>query len=119
MLIATRLLATEESGFLGGAQSARRLEVQPGHGVQVALYLFPYSQDGRSRRLDGLFGDRGPGHVDVEIAKVVFGERRFQSFFKFCFVRNPWDRLVSAFHYLRHGHPDSPIVNVVKASLFY
>ena len=68
---------------------------------------------------DGLFGNRGPGHMDVEIAKVVFGKWRFQSFFKFCFVRNPWDRLVSAFHYLRHGRPDSPIVNVVKASLSF
>jgi hypothetical protein len=68
---------------------------------------------------DGLFGDRAAGHMDVETAKVVFGEWRFRSFFKFCFVRNPWDRLVSAFHYLRHGHPDSPIANVVKASLSF
>jgi chondroitin 4-sulfotransferase 11 len=31
----------------------------------------------------------------------------------------PLDRLVSAFHYLRHGRRDSPIVNVVKASLSF
>lgn len=27
----------------------------------------------------------------------------FEHYFKFAFVRNPWDRLVSAFHYIRAG----------------
>jgi hypothetical protein len=29
--------------------------------------------------------------------------RKFREFFKFAFVRNPWDRLVSAFFYLKDG----------------
>jgi hypothetical protein len=59
------------------------------------------------------FGNRGLGHIDVRTARVLFGERRFRSFFKFCFVRNPWDRLVSAYHYLRAGHVKSPIADAV------
>ncbi|HVZ51734.1 MAG TPA: sulfotransferase family 2 domain-containing protein, partial [Pseudolabrys sp.] len=29
--------------------------------------------------------------------------RKFREYFKFCFVRNPWDRLVSSYFYLRKG----------------
>ena len=28
---------------------------------------------------------------------------KFQQYFKFCFVRNPWDRLLSAYTFLRQG----------------
>lgn len=65
---------------------------------------------------DALFGNRAAGHMGADAAEVLFGAWRFQSFFKFCFVRNPWDRLVSAYHYLRQGHPNSPIVDTVATS---
>lgn len=50
-----------------------------------------------------LFGDRGAGHLDVEEAKLLFGGWAFRRYFKFAFVRNPYDRLVSAYTYLRSG----------------
>ena len=67
---------------------------------------------------DALFGNRASGHISVEDAKLAFGAWRFRWFFKFCFVRNPWDRLVSAYHYLRKGHPKSPIVPLLQAGSF-
>jgi hypothetical protein len=33
----------------------------------------------------------------------MFGPREFSEYFKFSFVRNPWDKLVSAFHFLKKG----------------
>jgi chondroitin 4-sulfotransferase 11 len=65
---------------------------------------------------DAWFGNRAAGHINVETARAVFGEWRFRSYFKFCVVRNPWDRLVSAYHYLRQGHPNSPIVGLIQES---
>ncbi len=50
-----------------------------------------------------LFGTRGAGHINVKTAKLLFGKRNFENFFKFCIVRNPWDRLVSAYTYLSEG----------------
>jgi hypothetical protein len=35
-----------------------------------------------------------------------------------CFVRNPWDRLVSAYQYLRQGHRHSPIVGLLQSGSF-
>lgn len=56
-----------------------------------------------------LFGSLAAGHIDIATAKLVFGTYRFDRYFKFCFVRNPWDRLVSAFVYLRGGGMEANI----------
>ncbi|HEH4645058.1 TPA: sulfotransferase family 2 domain-containing protein, partial [Campylobacter coli] len=34
---------------------------------------------------------------------MMFNKDRFESYFSFGFVRNPYDRVVSAYHYLRNG----------------
>lgn len=41
-----------------------------------------------------------PHYTPVEILPVV-GVERFQAYFKFAFVRNPWERMVSRYFYLR------------------
>jgi hypothetical protein len=42
------------------------------------------------------------GHVPLS-RFAAFDDRKFKSFFKFSFVRNPWDRLLSAFAHLKGG----------------
>lgn len=50
-----------------------------------------------------LFGNLGGGHLRVTHYQLIFSKREFEEYFKFTFVRNPWDRLVSAFQFLKKG----------------
>lgn len=50
-----------------------------------------------------LFGNLGGGHRTISKYSIIFSQSEFKNYFKFTFVRNPWDRLVSAYHFLREG----------------
>lgn len=50
-----------------------------------------------------LFGNLGFGHSEVYKYLVVFNKKDFNEYFKFTVVRNPWDRLVSAYFFLKEG----------------
>jgi hypothetical protein len=50
-----------------------------------------------------LFGGLGGSHSHIGLYQVVFSRHEFDSYFKFTFVRNPWDRLLSAYAFLRSG----------------
>lgn len=42
------------------------------------------------------FNERTDGHISVSEIKPHINAEIWNSYFKFCFVRNPWDRFVSA-----------------------
>jgi hypothetical protein len=50
-----------------------------------------------------LFGNNGAGHHSIATFQQVFDAPSFEHYFKFTFVRNPWDRLLSAWRFLRAG----------------
>ena len=50
-----------------------------------------------------LFGNRGGGHTEIWKYRLAFDETEFAAYFKFAFVRNPWDRLLSAYRFLCRG----------------
>ena len=50
-----------------------------------------------------LFNDLSGGHTKLSSYCRVFEPELFLTYFKFTFIRNPWDRLVSAYHFLRAG----------------
>ena len=52
---------------------------------------------------DALYGEMGGAHAAIDDYMLAFSRREFTNFFKFGFVRNPWDRLVSAYEFLRGG----------------
>jgi len=50
-----------------------------------------------------LFGNLAGGHTTLDEYLTIFEPKLVASYFKFTVVRNPWDRLVSAFHFLQGG----------------
>jgi len=50
-----------------------------------------------------LFGDFDLGHAGIRRYQIMFGPAEFNRYFKFSIVRNPFDRLVSAFFFMKKG----------------
>jgi len=51
----------------------------------------------------GIFGKAIGWHLALRPYQKMYSRKEFDSYFKFSFVRNPWDRLVSAYVFLRAG----------------
>lgn len=51
----------------------------------------------------GLFYNLAGGHNNIAYYQLAFSKNEFETYFKFTFVRNPWDRLFSAYNFLKKG----------------
>ncbi|MEX0643454.1 MAG: sulfotransferase family 2 domain-containing protein [Pirellulales bacterium] len=70
----------------------------------------------------GLFDAK---HVPARVLRELVGHSFWNKCFKFGFVRNPWDRLVSVYHHIRRDtqfnrarfvrHPRSTVVHFIRA----
>ena len=52
---------------------------------------------------NALYGTMGFAHAAVKDYQLVFSKNEFNDFFKFTIVRNPWDRMYSAYTFLKKG----------------
>lgn len=50
-----------------------------------------------------LYGCYGGGHKTIFEYRLYYSKRELKSLYKFSIVRNPWARLVSAYHFLLEG----------------
>ena len=50
-----------------------------------------------------LFGNLAGGHATLADYQIIFAKHEFDNYFKFSFVRNPWDRVYSAYNFLKKG----------------
>ncbi|MCC5810564.1 MAG: sulfotransferase family 2 domain-containing protein [Ectothiorhodospiraceae bacterium] len=61
-----------------------------------------------------LYGLQGVGHYRAVTARDI-NPALFRSLYRFAVVRNPWERLVSAYHFVRQGGTDEVELNNAHA----
>jgi len=91
-------------------------------GTSVTHALRPYAREPLRIRLLELAGLRKPplrgvpDHIGARELRKVVPREIFDTFYKFAFVRNPWDWQVSLFHYMRElrRHPQHEIVRAMS-----
>jgi len=103
-------------------------------GSSVRLALEPYADEMPDDRLSKLASKLGlvrgkervyiPKHASGLYARPRLGAETFNRLYKFTFVRNPWDLLVSSFHYIKgnerhHRHAKVSKLNTFEAFVEY
>jgi hypothetical protein len=90
-------------------QGYQKLRRQSGHVYQcfdTTQSIFVHiPKAGGISIIKSLYGEQadGFGHPTHLRFLKLFGKKRFKTYYKFTFVRNPWDRLHSAYGFLKKG----------------
>jgi hypothetical protein len=80
-----------------------------GSSIRKALQTAPWPHVSQGTRY------RIPKHATALQVKEIVGDRNWQSHFTFAFVRNPWDLMVSSYHWwLRKGNRYESTRNMAK-----
>jgi len=58
---------------------------------------------------ESLFGDDSFGHHSIKVYQEEYGRKRLDKLYKFSIVREPADRLLSAYNYLKKGGRGRPL----------
>jgi len=85
---------------IGYKDEAKRREIA-GRGAQN--HLLPFSKFGKINWLKYLFRGKRPNlfheHISAEDVKALIDKDIWDSYYKFSFDRNPWDKFVSFYHW--------------------
>tara|TARA_B100002052_G_C15886579_1_gene601863 strand:- start:4753 stop:5475 length:723 start_codon:yes stop_codon:yes gene_type:complete len=65
-----------------------------------------------------IFGDQSDTtHLSVRRLRLLFDKNEFNNYYKFTFVRNPWDKLFSCYRYLKNGGDSNYHTNWINNEL--
>ena len=56
-------------------------------------------------------------HISAQDVKTHIGEEIWKSYFKFCFERNPWDRMISLYYWRYQSEPRPTISEFVESRI--
>jgi len=79
------------------------------------------SDDECEEHIKNTFDDVEPGfkfynHMPAEEIKSITGPRIWNSYYKFCVERNPYDRMISFFFWCRRNNPDMVFSEFIRSS---
>lgn len=70
------------------------------HSKKIIFIAIPKTGTKTIEKALGNFAD-GHCHEKASQLKLKFGENTFNQYFKFCFARNPWDKILSEFKFMK------------------
>lgn len=102
MYIRARLFFFENARKINDVMSSEKTIFSLRTQMEANSIFVHVTKSGGTAVAQALFGEQ-PHHYRAIHYRAMYGYRRFDRMYKFAFVRNPWDRLYSAWSYLAGG----------------